>query len=430
LAVFLAFGLSLGSAFLLPFRLETYIQNTSVNVSWMVLSVLVVLAVGFIDDLYTIRATYKLIGLIAAALIAYDAGVRVNYLGEAWAFPITILWLVGCANAFNLIDGMDGLASGIGALATLTILIAALSNNNRQLVILTVPLLCAILGFLRYNFNPASIFLGDSGSLAIGFTMACFGALWSQKAATLLGLTAPLVAFAIPLTDVSLAIARRFLRKQSIFAADAAHIHHRLLGRGMTVRRAALSLYAVAAVASMTSLAVTSLQQKAMGGAVVLLFGAGLLAAVQYLGYREFSVFRRLMLSNDVRQLVDTQTRVEHLAEQMAGCQTLAEAWRVLTPTLDQLHFAGVRLYLERNTLEHFAQAEIPNCWTLTIPLSGSQRVEIYAPVDSPAHFPVRALVEPLQHHLERILLTPPAVHVLTLSTAAPAATQPVESVA
>ena len=438
LAVFLALGLSLGSALLLPFHLGTHLQRTSVNVPLMVGSIVMVLCIGLLDDLFAIRAIYKLIPLVGAALVAYAAGVRVNYLGDAWVLPITILWLVGCANAFNLIDGMDGLAAGIGVLATFTILIAALSNNARELLILTVPLLCALLGFLRYNFNPASIFLGDSGSLTIGFTLACFGTIWSQKAATLLGLSAPLVAFAIPLADVVLAIARRFLRKQSIFAADAGHIHHRLLGRGMTVRRSVLLLYAVAAIASMTSLAVTALQQRALGGVIVLLFGAGLLAAVQYLGYREFSIFRRFVLNNTLRQLIDTQTRIEQLSDRLSACPSLHEAWLVLTSTLDELNFLGIRLTLEHKVLEHFAAplADDTKHWILALPLPDGQRAEIFSPMTSmTGPFPVHSLAQPLQTHLERILMTPAgatSLHVRARSAAAsqPSVTQAAESVA
>ena len=150
------------------------------------------------------------------------------------SLPLTLLWLVGCANAFNLIDGIDGLATGAGLFATVTILIGALLSNNVPLALATVPLAGALLGFLRYNFNPASIFLGDSGSLTIGFLLGCYGVLWSQKGATMLGMTAPLMALAVPLLDTGLAVARRFLRHQPIMSGDAAHIHHRLLARGLT----------------------------------------------------------------------------------------------------------------------------------------------------------------------------------------------------
>ena len=155
------------------------------------------------------------------------------------AVPLTILWLVGCSNAFNLIDGLDGLATGVGLFATATAFLSALLTGNIALAIVTAPLLGALLGFLPYNFSPASIFMGDCGSLTVGFLLGCFGVIWSQKSATLLGMTAPLIALAIPLLDTALAIARRFLRRQPVFGADRGHIHHRLLARGFTPRRVA-----------------------------------------------------------------------------------------------------------------------------------------------------------------------------------------------
>src|SRR6201999_2943513 len=128
----------------------------------------------------------------------------------------------------NLIDGIDGLATGVGFFATVTMALAALMQGNITLAIAVVPLAGALLGFLRYNFNPASIFLGDSGSLLVGFLLGSFGILWSQKAATILGITAPMMAMAIPLLDTGLAIVRRFLRNRPIFEGDRGHIHHRL----------------------------------------------------------------------------------------------------------------------------------------------------------------------------------------------------------
>jgi UDP-N-acetylmuramyl pentapeptide phosphotransferase/UDP-N-acetylglucosamine-1-phosphate transferase len=137
-------------------------------------------------------------------------------------------------NAVNLVDGMDGLAAGVGFFATVTTLIAALIHQNLELAIVTVPMAGALLGFLRYNFNPASIFLGDSGSLLVGLLLGCYAALWSQKSATMLGMAAPLMALAIPLLETSLSILRRALRNRPVFGADAGHIHHKLLEQGLT----------------------------------------------------------------------------------------------------------------------------------------------------------------------------------------------------
>src|SRR5439155_4205751 len=141
-----------------------------------------------------------------------------------WSLPVTLFWLVLCTNAFNLIDGVDGLAAGLGLFATLTMLVAALAQNNVALAVATAPLAGCLLGFLRYNFNPASVFLGDSGSLLIGFLLGCYGVIWSQKSVTMLGMAAPAMVLAFPLLEVALSVARRFLHNEPIFAGDRGHI--------------------------------------------------------------------------------------------------------------------------------------------------------------------------------------------------------------
>src|SRR5262249_32959422 len=154
-------------------------------------------------------------------------------------------WLILCSNAFNLIDGVDGLAAGVGLTATTATLAAGLLHGDWMLGFVTAPLAGCLLGFLRYNFNPASIFLGDSGSLLIGFLLGCYGVIWSQKSVTMLGMAAPALVMALPLLEVGLSVVRRFLRNEPIFAGDRGHIHHRLLDRGLSPRRVAISLYVV-----------------------------------------------------------------------------------------------------------------------------------------------------------------------------------------
>jgi UDP-GlcNAc:undecaprenyl-phosphate GlcNAc-1-phosphate transferase len=149
------------------------------------------------------------------------------------ALPVTIVWIVGCTNAINLIDGLDGLAAGISLFAALTMLVAALIGHNYPMALVAVPLVGALLGFLRYNFNPASIFLGDCGSLSLGFILSCCGVVWSEKSTTIVGLATPLLVFAVPLLDAGMSIFRRFLNNKRIFGADSEHIHHKLLSKGI-----------------------------------------------------------------------------------------------------------------------------------------------------------------------------------------------------
>src|ERR1035441_9810398 len=183
---------------------------------WALLpAVLVAFATGLLDDLLGLKPWMKLIGQVLAAVLAFNANVQINavaghsFAATWWPLPLTVFWLVACSNAFNLIDGLDGLAVGVGLFATATTFLSALLAGNYALALVTVPLLGALLGFLPYNFTHASIFMSDCGSIPVGFLLGCFGIIWSQKSATLLGMTAPLLALAIPLLDTSLAVARR-----------------------------------------------------------------------------------------------------------------------------------------------------------------------------------------------------------------------------
>ena len=302
-----------------------------------------VFVVGLGDDLFNLSPLHKLAGELLAAILAISSGVMIHSIGgfslNPWiGAPLTIVWLVGCANAVNLVDGVDGLASGIGLLAAATTVVAALLDGNFPLAIATVPLVGALIGFLRYNFNPASIFLGDSGSLMLGFLLGCFGVIWTEKAATVLGMTAPLIAFAIPLLDTVLAIQRRILRRQPICGADRSHIHHRLLARGLTPRRAVLLLYAIACVAGAVSLLLGRVQGQ-WEGAIILLFVGGAIAGVEQLGYAELKTARALVMKGTFLEVLNAQLAIQSLETGLRGASSPEECWALSRPPPDPSAF-------------------------------------------------------------------------------------------
>ena len=271
----------------------------------------VIFALGLLDDLVGLNAWKKLLGQALASYLAYLGGVHITgfagYALPAWStLPITMAWLIACSNAFNLIDGMDGLAAGIGLFATFTTLSAALVNDNIALALATAPLLGALLAFLRYNFNPASIFLGDCGSLTIGFLLGCFGAIWSQKSATLFGMAAPLMALAVPLVDAGIAVVRRFLRRQPIFSPDRNHLHHRLLDRGFSPRKVALIVYGLCGVATAFSL-LQNVPNNRFSGLLLIVFCIAMWILIQFAGYVEFDTARQLVLTGTFRHLVNAK---------------------------------------------------------------------------------------------------------------------------
>jgi len=339
-----------------------------------------VFLVGLTDDIYSLRAMPKLAGEAVAALAAYLGGVRLESISghalDPWiGLPLTVLWLLACTNALNLIDGLDGLACGIGLFATASMLLAALIQKNVGLALAVVPLFGALLGFLRFNFNPATIFLGDSGSLFIGFLLGCYGILWTQKSATLLGMTAPLMALAIPLLDTSLTVARRFLRNQPIFSPDRRHIHHRLLDRGFTPHDAVLALYACCGAAALCSLAVTNAHT---AEAAVILFGALIWAGVNYLGYVEFGVLAQHLHPRTFSRTLAARMRIQELETTLSGASTVDECWVALRGAGQELGFSELTMRLDHTFYqERFGKpaADARHGWTIRIPISETEFV-------------------------------------------------------
>jgi UDP-GlcNAc:undecaprenyl-phosphate GlcNAc-1-phosphate transferase len=348
IAIALSYMLAFAFVFLLPFSYNSEVAKALPGIWRLFFAAGLIFATGLFDDLVGYFPWQKLAGQLWAAMIAWFAGVRIEIfpdhpLNLLWNIPLTIIWLVGCTNAFNLIDGLDGLAAGVGLFATATMLLAAFANQNLQLVLVTMPLAGALIGFLRYNFNPASIFLGDCGSLLIGFLLGCYGVLWSEKSATLLGMTAPLLALAIPLLDVGLSIVRRFLRHQPLFGGDRGHVHHMLLARGLTARRVALVLYGVCGIGAALSLLMNALQNQ-FAGIIVVLFCVSAWIGIQHLGYIEFATARQLISKGTFRRIIDSQTRLKQFEQTLAQTQSIEQCWQAIQEAGRDFGFCSVRL--------------------------------------------------------------------------------------
>jgi UDP-GlcNAc:undecaprenyl-phosphate GlcNAc-1-phosphate transferase len=350
---------------------------------------LLVLATGLIDDLFNLRPWQKIAGQVSAAGLAYWAGVRVfgvaGYTEVAWwSFPLTVLWLLVCTNAFNLVDGLDGLAAGMGLVATLTISAAALMNGLPALAYVSVPLAGVLLGFLCYNFNPATIFLGDSGSMLIGFLLGCYGAVWTEKSAALISITVPFLALAIPMLDVLLAVLRRFLRNQPIFTADRGHIHHRLLDRGLTPRRAVLVLYLVCAMAAAFALLLTLPLGGRYGGFVIVAVAAVAVFGIRELRYTEFGLASRLLFGGELQRTLGGQLRLERLAEEIGQAPSEEACWPLVAAAARDFGFCTMQMSLRgRVWQETFAASEAQEQWSLRVPLGGPDSLALTRPFDS-----------------------------------------------
>ena len=337
--------------------------------------------VGLVDDLWGLKPWQKLTGQLVACCIACYGGVVITDLVSIhrhawWMIPATIVWLLACTNAFNLVDGLDGLAGGVGLFATLTIFIAALLQNNVALAMATVPLVGCLLGFLRYNFAPATVFLGDSGSLVIGFVLGCYGIIWTQKSATLLGMTAPVMALSIPLIDVGLAIVRRFLRRQPIFGADRGHIHHRLLDRGMSPRQAAIVLYALCSLVAVFSLLYNQSHSNQTASMIVLVFCAVAWLGIQYLGYAEFTFAGRILFSGDLPRTLRLHLDLQTIEHAIAEIGSAAACISLVVESAPRFGLAVARIQLAGETWA--ASGEIQGAsWQVRIPLEGGDFMEL-----------------------------------------------------
>lgn len=210
-------------------------------------------AIGLADDLFGLSPISRLFCQVVIAALAWRAGVQIEFLTVPFAgltplpdwvsLPITVLWLVGMANAINWIDGLDGLAAGVSGIAAIVMLIVSLFMNQPAAALIAAALAGGTLGFLRYNFNPAQIFMGDGGAYFIGFTLAGVGVIGLVKSVTTVAVLLPYLILAVPLLDMSAVIFDRLRSGKSPFIADKRHLHHRLLDAGLSHRLTVLFIY-------------------------------------------------------------------------------------------------------------------------------------------------------------------------------------------
>ncbi len=328
---------------------------------------------GLVDDIIGLKPKQKLAGQLVAAAIAVALGARMSILGSfphaSWiTIPLSLVWLVGCTNALNLIDGLDGLASGVGLFATITTLLAAIATGNSGLAIATVPLVGCLLAFLRYNFRDASVFLGDCGSLTIGFMLGCFGLIWSQHSGTMLGMAAPLTALALPIVDVSLSIGRRFLRSAPIFKGDRGHIHHMVLARGFKPHVATLILYGVSAVAALFALLESFTRLHQFRGYILFFFCLLALAGVNYLGYIELSAARRTLSHKNLFRVLREEIYLQELEHSITAASTTEDIWQLVRDACKDMCFASVQMFFLGQTFEAvFESSDVDPSWKMMI---------------------------------------------------------------
>lgn len=322
----------------------------------MLLGGLAIFLVGFWDDTRPIRAMTKFGLQVGIATLAFVGGVRILGVefGRMWvsqltaltSFIVTTLWIVGTTNAFNLIDGSDGVAGGAAMFASISMgIIFALSGDPLGALMATI-LVGASLGFLFFNFPPASVFLGDCGSLFLGYTLATLGVITTHKSSTLVAVAIPVIAFGVPLLDTLIAIARRYLRHEPIFAPDRGHIHHRLRDLGLSPRRVAALLYvACAGCASLSMLLAAPGRPTVLP--VFVVASAVLIMGVQRLNVPELTELSRVLGRGlQQRSVISHNVRLYQAAQRLASAASADDVVSTLSDTFQGSEFSRIEVWV------------------------------------------------------------------------------------
>lgn len=277
LAIYLAFTVA---------ALSTVEMN--MEMTGLLLGGTVIAIVGIIDDFKNLPAKVKLLGQIFAALLLVAFDIRIDFISDPFgdflyleylAVPATIFWVVGLTNTVNLIDGLDGLAAGVSMIASVTIALVALQQGFLLVAVLTAALAGSAMGFLHYNFNPARIFMGDTGSMFLGYMLAGISIIGAVKSAATIALIVPILALGLPILDTAFAIIRRYRGGVPIFKPDRGHLHHRLLDLGFTQKQAVLLMYVISAVLGLSAIALTEVSSSIAALIIVAVIAAVLFGA-------------------------------------------------------------------------------------------------------------------------------------------------------
>lgn len=338
----------------LGFLLWDDLSAATLETAWnplvgLILGSLIVFAVGIWDDISRLSPWVKLAAEGAASLIVVSCGIKMELFSNPFGYqlalnwlgvPLTVFWLVGITNAVNLADGVDGLATGIAAFGAFILFIMTYPTVHTLVTLLAIALAGATLGFLRFNFYPATIFLGDSGSLFLGFYLGGLSIWASEKSTITFALLIPIVALGLPLADMIYAVVRRWTRGMPIKQADREHIHHKLLEMGFAQRATVLILYGVNIFLVLLA-GMLLLTRNSWAAYILVLLGLALVVGSRFLGYFRFS----RLLKNPTRRWKDFQQvkyiafRTHWLRQAFERETRLEQRWALVTELWQDLGF-------------------------------------------------------------------------------------------
>ena len=354
-AIFISFCVSMAFAVLIS---RSHFAHPGISLKTL-LTVLapatLIFLLGVYDDIRGAGPYFKFAVQAVAATMLYAGGLRIiniPVLFGAHVLPwyvglvCTVLWVLAITNAFNLIDGLDGLAAGSALFSTVVAFVVALLYGPSLATVVTIALAGAILGFLRYNFNPATIFLGDSGSLFIGFLLSALALLGAQKSPTIVAVAIPVVSFGLPILETTLSVLRRLISGRPVFTADREHIHHKLLQHGMTHRQVVILLYGVSAIFAMLSLFLLWPTGSSLG-LVLAVVGVGIWIGVQHLGYLEFGELARVAHRTlDQRQIFINNLAIRRAMQELKVARDYEQVRNILIAAFSTNDFDGFDLQL------------------------------------------------------------------------------------
>lgn len=284
----------------------------------LLIGISIIVLMGLIDDLKGLRAKYKLLFQLAAAIIVVILGTKIQIitnpfsdagfkLGPVIYYPLTVFWIVGVTNAINLIDGLDGLAAGVSTIASLSLFFVSVISGRWDVAIITAALAGSTLGFLPYNFNPAKIFMADTGSNFLGFTLGVISIQGTFKSYAAIAIAIPLLVLGLPLFDTLFAIIRRIIRGKSIMEADRGHLHHRLLDMGLSHKQSVVVMYILSGALGLCAIV---LADKGVFVAIILviLVSAFIIGGVRYMSDINDDFYIEEVIKAD-EPLVSTETK-------------------------------------------------------------------------------------------------------------------------
>lgn len=287
-----------GLAIFLGFLLSTLIfVPLDTQLRGMLLGSVIIVVLGIFDDIYSLHAGFKFVVQIVAALVAVLSGNVIQIISNpnifssnpywdlgALAMPVTVIWIVAITNAVNLIDGLDGLAVGVSAISSMTLMVIALVVSEPVVAILMAALVGGCLGFMPYNLNPAKIFMGDTGSTFLGFVLGVVSIQGLFKLYTIISFVVPFIMLGLPIFDTCFAFIRRIAHGQSPMHADRSHVHHRLIDMGFSQKQAVAVLYIISAILGLSAVVLTTSGPLKAMLVLLALCAAGSVAAHIFMG--------------------------------------------------------------------------------------------------------------------------------------------------